>query len=576
MKPVHRRIQILTAIVAVVTCLTINVAASQSFEQPDQFRIQEGDDPAWSSPDFDDSLWETVTRRAIDPQGRLLWVRARVALPDGFDRNASPISVYVSALAAYEVYWNGVLIGGSGAPGRSSDDEVPGRLDTSHYVPPTLFRQDNSLVLRMSSFHLRRELASPFQFLSIEETGAPGQRIFMGRVPMFVAAGALLVGAAYFAAMFISNRRDFAALQLSILALAVLAHLTVEAARFVSYVYPLQILRLEAILAAAVCSGLLLVLYATSQFARSWRNTLLATAIGLMVATAAFVPGFDGKTALVIVSALLIVVFAAIIGMRAGVPAAGETAVAAGAVIALFAFDPSSFVDRNYYMAATAFLLFLFAQQVRVLRRAEASRSAAQLRSARLELELLKRQIQPHFLMNSLTAATEWIESDPKMGVRMIEALAEELRWFGSMSDKLVVPIDDELSLCHRHLEVMSLRRDVSFSLTTEGQERGGHTPPGVFHTLIENALTHNQYARGAVFRLEIEPVTGDRIVYRLRSPLELSESGRGQGRGHEYIRARLDEAFRNDWSFSTGPSGSEWVDVIVMPARSAGTDGRR
>src|SRR5690606_7964377 len=131
---------------------------------------------------------------------------------------------------------------------------------------------------------------------------------------------------------------------------------------------------------------------------------------------------------------------AAAIGIRARLPGAAATAGAAAAVLVLFAVDPSRFVDQTYYIAATAFLLFLFAQQVTALRRAQATRAAAQLRSARLELELLKRQILPHFLLHTLTAATAWSGSEPNTGVRDIYALSGDPRAPACMSDNAPCP----------------------------------------------------------------------------------------------------------------------------------------
>src|SRR5690606_2861782 len=253
----------------------------------------------------------------VDPQGRVLWVRARVALPADFDADATPVAVHVSALAAYEVYWNGVHIGGSGKPGATAAEEIPGRLDTSHWVPPHLLRPENVLALRMSSFQLRRTLTAPFQLFSIEAYGAPQRRIFVNRIPMLIAAGALMLGAAYFAAMFVSDRKDRASLLLSLLALAVLAQLVAESARFVSYPYPLHILRLETILTAAVASGVLLTLHVTDRYAPTRRRTLLLAAIAMMALVTLLVPGFDGKTALVIVSALVVAIVAAAFGIRA-------------------------------------------------------------------------------------------------------------------------------------------------------------------------------------------------------------------------------------------------------------------
>ena len=55
-------------------------------------------------------------------------------------------------------------------------------------------------------------------------------------------------------------------------------------------------------------------------------------------------------------------------------------------------------------------------------------RQESELRSARLELELLKKHIQPHFLLNSLNSVIAWLEEEPSTAVRLVNALAEELR----------------------------------------------------------------------------------------------------------------------------------------------------
>ena len=53
---------------------------------------------------------------------------------------------------------------------------------------------------------------------------------------------------------------------------------------------------------------------------------------------------------------------------------------------------------------------------------------AAQLAAARLELELLKKNIQPHFLLNTLATIMETIEEGPKTAAALVESLAGEFR----------------------------------------------------------------------------------------------------------------------------------------------------
>lgn len=557
-----------TAMLAVVVCAAGIAAAQAPYPQLGTVLVQQGDDPRWASPAFDDRGWQAIHWYRIDPQRRLLWVRAHVPLPAPSAFERAPLAVQVSALAAYEVYWNGEHIGGSGTPGPSEDAERPGPLDTVHPVPARLLREgDNVLALRMSSFHLRRTLGGPTHWLAVGDYAEFGKHAAREALPAFVAAGALLLGAVYFAAMFLSNRRDRGSLLLSLLSLGVLVQLTAKLARAViSYPYPLHILRLEIILVAAAVSGLLLVAYVAALFELRRRRTLLALSALAMAVVALAVPGFDGKTEYLILVALLAVAGASLAARRR-TAASMLTAAVAIALAVWLVTGPRRFLDRDYYLAMAALLLFLFAQQVRALRRAQRVRAAAELRSARLELELLKRQIQPHFLMNSLTALSEWIEADPRAGVRMIEALAGEFRAFAAMSDRQLVTLAEELELCRRHLDVMGYRSDRTFALIADGAEPGERLPPGLLHTLIENALTHNAYANGAVFELEAARTASGRRIYRLRSPHEARPRERhDEGRGHAYVKARLSEAFGEDWSFASGPEGGEWIDTIELP----------
>lgn len=555
---------------ALAAALLAPAVAGAQIAYPDigTVKIAVGDDVLGASPALDDSGWDEISPRLIDPQGRLLWVRAHVTIPKVAAFEASPLAVYVSALAAYEVYWNGARIGGSGTPGTNAALELPGRLDTSHYVPPRLIREgENLLALKMSSFHLRRTLASPVHFLGLGEYGA-GRAWLTGRLPVVAAAGALLLGAVYFAAMFLSDRRDRGSLLLSLLSLGVLIQLGIELSRAVwSYPYPLHILRLEAVHLTAIVAGLVLVAYVIDRYAARHRRVLLGVTILGMTAATLIPPGFDAKTAFAILSALLAVIVAAAIGARARISGAALTGIVAAGLVVWFTMEPVSFVDETYYLAVTAFLLFLFGQQVVTLRRAESVRAAAEVRSARIELELLKRQIQPHFLMNALTAVSEWIESDPQTGVRMIEALANEFRALVAMSGKTLVPLAEELELCRQHLKVMSYRRQCAFTLASEGVKEAERVPPAIFHTLLENALTHNAYKYGAAFRLEAGTSARGRRVYRLRSPREeRARTHNGEGKGQAYVRARLQEAFGEEWSFAAGPAGGEWVDTIEVP----------
>ena len=542
---------------------------ARPFEFVTEVRARAGDDPAWAATAHDDSDWVLQEPWQVDPQGRILWIRASVTLPEGFDVRSDPLGVHVAATGSWEAYWNGVFVGRNGVPGATRATEVPGKIDADVFVPPALIRDgQNLLALRISSFHVGRTLRAPIQAIAIERYAYLAAR-GLGMHPLTASvAGALLLGSVYFAVMFFLDRKDHTSLLLSLLALAVLGQFLAEfARRFVAYGYPLHALRVDLILAFAVATSVLLVTYVARQYSPRRLKTIVASTTVLVALSATLVPGYDAKTMMSLLVALLITLAVAAVGAYAKAVGAWGTVAAIGGVLAVLVLDAARFLDQSYYVAVTVLLLFLFIRQAWALRVAQRQSSAAELRAVQLELELLKQKIQPHFLMNTLTALSEWIESEPTVGVKMIDALAAEFRAVAAMSGEAVVPMQQELELCQHHLSVMGFRKNQQFELRARNVDPETRVPPAIFHTLLENALTHNQYASGAVFTLE-EQVEGENRVYRLRSPLcsEVKATGPG-GTGHTYIRARLRNAFGEQWRFLSAMSaGGEWVDTIEIP----------
>jgi hypothetical protein len=85
---------------------------------PWQFHL--GDNPAWASPSADDSGWEQLSaERPWGVQGHanyagFAWYRRTIRIEQSFD-NLPPLTVLVPhATNAYELYWNGVLVGRNG------------------------------------------------------------------------------------------------------------------------------------------------------------------------------------------------------------------------------------------------------------------------------------------------------------------------------------------------------------------------------------------------------------------------------------------------------------------------------
>src|SRR6185295_820926 len=305
--------------------------------------------------------------------------------------------------------------------------------------------------------------------------------------PSLAATGALIAAAVFFGFAFISNRAAVS-LFLALMSAFAVGQLWLEAMRgLLSFVYPLQTWRLSAIGVLAFAFGLALAAYVAHRFAhRRWRLYVALAAVAALVLWP-FLPGFDGMTLGFILGPSVVSLLAAAQGVRARLSGAIATTLALAVFITLQMVENAYFLDRTFYIAVSVLMLVLFVDQVRTLRRAREAEEQARRRAATLELELLRRRIAPHFLMNTLNALAEWVESDPKTGVKMFEALAEEFRLLSQISDQPLIPLSEEIALCRRHLEVMSYRVDRPFSLSTRNIDESAEVPPGVLHTLVEN-----------------------------------------------------------------------------------------
>lgn len=219
------------------------------------------------------------------------------------------------------------------------------------------------------------------------------------------------------------------------------------------------------------------------------------------------------------------------------------------------------FSDSAFFIAFCVLIVSLLVSMAR-------EHESAKLRAARLEIELLQKSIQPHFLMNTLTAVMEWIEEDPAEGLRFLEALADELRIFGEVSKEKLIPLARELELCRSHLAIMSCRKGMRFELVSDGVATNATLPPATLHTLLENAITHNRYdGDRIIFRLQQRSDNGSRR-YVLDAPLAKRASREtSEGLGLRYVRARLEESYPNRWSLDASVVDDVWRTTIEVPA---------
>lgn len=189
----------------------------------------------------------------------------------------------------------------------------------------------------------------------------------------------------------------------------------------------------------------------------------------------------------------------------------------------------------------------------------------AKLVSSRLEVELLKNNIHPHFLLNSINATIIWLDEDPETAKQLLTALSDELRSILKLTNKKTISITEEINICKRYLEIMSLRKESKFEFKTEGVSPKDMIPPIVLLTLVENGVTHGYQGKNSgIFTLKKKKDKNKTkyILFNDGLPTTKSDS---LGTGMKYIKSRLQEAFPNKWDFTSKMVTGGWENTITV-----------
>lgn len=525
----------------------------------------------WQRPDFAATGWARLDQSVLAGWQGPYRLRLTLELP----AHPEPAqAVWISLRAGSSSWWDGALLGHNGRPGADRASEVPGLLD---WVVPLDRTQATPgihvLTIRASSFwHTTRFSGADF-FVATGTLDGLAHAPLRNWLGVAVAFGGMLAALAFFAVLVRrSGPPRRAALLLLALGGVALLLLLVESARTLfGYTYPLHAWRLRAVVWLTLIAALLLPAYLASRLqvrvpGRTW---WLAGAGGVLLVIR---PGsFDLAAMLLHLCALL----AALAVLSRATPPRAETRARewiAGVLLACLAAlcsAPAAYLDLWYFVGVGGLLVMLLAQHATLLAQAREQARRLDAERARLEAELLKQSMQPHWLMNTLTALQELIELQPAQASRMVEALGREFALLRRLSGHALIALSEELDLCRVHLEIMSMARLRSFRLTVTGDSSGISVPPGLLHTLVENGLTHGGLSGDGDFALQIDHCAHG-VVLRLRVPYGTtraagSAAGLVSGLGTHYVRLSLQSRFPQAHRFTEGVQDGRWCSTIGL-----------
>ena len=180
------------------------------------------------------------------------------------------------------------------------------------------------------------------------------------------------------------------------------------------------------------------------------------------------------------------------------------------------------------------------------------------------ELQLLRYQLDPHFLFNTLNGIASEIPINPGAAVQMVGELSSYLRYSLDHRSSLLTPLAVELDTTNAYLKIQVARFGDRFqcSITAAPAAREVLVPSFLLQPLVENAFKHGFHHAPAPWNLQIaSEIHEERLKIEIRNNGNLLnyEDGDGPGMGLEVIRRRLEIHYPARHSFQIQESEG-WV----------------
>jgi LytS/YehU family sensor histidine kinase len=238
----------------------------------------------------------------------------------------------------------------------------------------------------------------------------------------------------------------------------------------------------------------------------------------------------------------------------------------------------SLWLPRFYYGQLTSVVLYAFILTIDYVlesrrriahQQIEAVRLSEQL--SKVQLDALRRQMEPHFMFNSLNAISGLVRDNRNdAAVEMIVALSEFLRRAAEDSNRPQVLLEQEVAHLRQYLQIQQARfaERLQVTLDIPAELLSAQVPSLILQPLVENAIKHGiaKRAQGGTIRVAAESCGG-------RLHLSVGNDGPGlpadwdagrTGIGMSNLRTRLQILYGTGFDLSLRNQDSGGVRACV------------
>lgn len=149
------------------------------------------------------------------------------------------------------------------------------------------------------------------------------------------------------------------------------------------------------------------------------------------------------------------------------------------------------------------------------------------------EIALLKTQVNPHFLFNSLSILSSLVRKNPTLSERFIDQLSKSYRYILEQNEENLVSLRTELEFIKAYTFLLSIRFEDKLAFNFQLEEKDFdkyYIAPMTLQLLIENAVKHNKMSKRSPLIIELSLDKDWLYVKNKLQPRSIPSSSTGIG----------------------------------------------
>ncbi len=194
--------------------------------------------------------------------------------------------------------------------------------------------------------------------------------------------------------------------------------------------------------------------------------------------------------------------------------------------------------------------------------RSEAEVQHLQKELATIKFEVLKSQINPHFMFNSLNVLSSLIDTDVEKAQDFIDEFAMVYRYVLETIEKQVVSIEEEIGFLRSYMFLQKIRygESLSYDINLASACLKMLVPPLSLQTVVENAIKHNTISNTEKLFIRIYTDNEKLVVENSLNPKVSHSYSSGVGQTNLVKRYAMLGKEKPDFSMKTD------IYVVVLP----------